>query len=118
MHRMRTVLLGSLLLLPATVLAAPDQTQPVPPMASEHRLSPEEVEQILDEAAHKRELAEQADEAAGRAIHGEIGFSVGTGGYRSAFGTAIVPLPDDGVAILSFGTNNFGPDRFVDHRER
>ena len=42
------------------------------------------------------------------AIHGEVGFTVGTGGYRSAYGTAIVPLKDDGVAIISLGTTDFG----------
>jgi hypothetical protein len=45
---------------------------------------------------------------AGRPIHGEVGFEIGTGGYRSAFGTAIVPLAGDGVAIISLGSTDFG----------
>ena len=51
-------------------------------------------------------------------IHGEIGFSIGTGGYRSAYGTAVVPLAGDGVAILSFGTDRLGSAPDYRYRER
>lgn len=72
------------------------------------RLSPEEKERILNassEAAADRAL----DSALGGGInmrdapkvHGEVGVSVGTGGV-GAFGTALVPLGENGVAILSF----------------
>ena len=111
---MRVLLLGWLLILPGAALAA-DPAQPAPATSSEHRLSADQVEKILDDAARKRELAEMSSEGTGPAIHGEVGFSVGTGGYRSAFGTAVVPLPGDGVAILSLGTENFGHIRY---RER
>ena len=36
------------------------------------------------------------------------GSELGTGGYRSAFGTAFVPLGDEGLAIISFDTTDFG----------
>ena len=37
-----------------------------------------------------------------RAIHGEVSAFVGTGGARGLAGTAVIPLGEDGVAILSF----------------
>jgi len=116
MRRVWVSLLISSLALPGTALAAPDQA-PLP-MASERRLSPDQIETVLDDAARKRELAPLADENLPPAIHGEIGFSIGTGGYRSAYGTAVVPLPGEGVAILSFGTDRLGPGRDYYYRER
>ncbi len=82
-------------LLIATILfAAPA------PIADERRLSPAEVERILEEAAKKRVAA---DKPPARVIEGEVGVSVGTGGYREIFGTAVVPVGKDGTAIISIG---------------
>ena len=116
MRRVWVWLLASVLALPGTALAAPDQ--PPSPMASEHRLSPDEVAAVLDDAARKRELAPLSDESLPPPIHGEIGLSIGTGGYRSAYGTAVVPLAGDGVAILSFGTDRVGSAPDYRYRER
>lgn len=119
MHHLCSLLLASSLILPGTAYAAAD---PTPTAPSEHRLSPAEIEQVLDTAARKREAAESRPWAAELnedelppPIHGEVGFSIGTDGYRSAFGTAIVPLSDDGLAILSFETDQFRSRRF-NHR--
>jgi hypothetical protein len=114
MRLVRICLLASALVCPGTALAAAQS----PAMPSEHRLSSAEIEKILADAAHKRELAELSDESLPPPIHGEVGFSIGTGGYRSAFGTAVVPLGGNGVAILSLGTDNFGATRFVEHGDR
>ena len=100
-------------LLPSSIAnAAPDQA--VPPW-SEIRLSEVEKEKILEAAAASRreQPIRQDDEAAtdgeaARPIHGEVGFAIGTGGYRSAYGTAVVPLEGDGVAIISLGSTDFG----------
>jgi hypothetical protein len=116
MRQVWVSLLASWLALPGAALAAPDQAPSA--MASEHRLSPEQIETILDDAARKRELAQSSDEGLPPPIQGEIGFSIGTGGYRSAYGTAVVPLTGKGVAILSFGTDRFETDRDFHHRER
>lgn len=70
------------------------------------RLSPAEVERILEEAARKR-LA--ADKPPARVIEGKVGVSVGTGGYREVFGTAVVPVGKEGTAIISIGSE--GSDR-------
>lgn len=116
MRRVWVSLLASSLALPGTALAAADQAPS--PMTSEHRLSPDQIEKVLDDAARKREPAQSFDESLPPPIHGEIGFSIGTGGYRSAYGTAIVPLPGDGVAILSFGADRLGSAPGYYYRER
>jgi hypothetical protein len=81
---------------PAAALAAP-------PPPSVQRLTDAQVEQILAEAAAKRE-AEAAEGAPKPAIHGEVGVEVGTGGHRAAFGTAVVPVGSESVATVSFLT--------------
>jgi len=91
--------------------------------ASERRLTPEQVEAVLAEAAKKREAADKqvpaqilvTEDSAPRvlpAVHGQVGFSVGTGGYREAFGTAVYPLGEDGVAVISLDFVNWGNRRF------
>lgn len=99
-HAMMTALLGTMA--PGAASSAPV------------RLSDQQVEQVLAEAAAKREAAERAVVADGRKIHGEMGVSVGTGGYRAAFGTAVVPLGGESAAILSFSTET-SRDRRVVH---
>jgi hypothetical protein len=42
-----------------------------------------------------------------RSIHGEMGVAVGTGGYRSMYGTAIVPLGDNAVLGLSYSQEQY-----------
>jgi hypothetical protein len=84
---------------PAAALAAP-------PPPSVQRLTDAQVEQILAEAAAKREAAEVAALAPKPGIHGEVGVEVGTGGHRAAYGTAVVPLGSDGSsATVSFATS-------------
>lgn len=70
------------------------------PFADERRLSPAEVERILEEAARKRVAA---DKTPARAIEGEVGVTISTGGTREVFGTAVVPVGREGTAILSIG---------------
>lgn len=70
--------------------------------ADEHRLSPAEVEKILEAAAVKNAAA-PAPPRPPRPIQGEVGVSIGSDGYREAFGTAIMPVGEEGVAILSIG---------------
>jgi hypothetical protein len=110
--------LAAMLLIPSTVFAAAPEASapPAAPLPSEHRLSDAEVNKVLDAAAKKREASaqpgveaiDQPGDNPAPQIHGEMGVAIGTGGYRSVFGTAAVPLGDDGVAILSLDTSNFG----------
>ena len=100
MHRFFPILLAAL-------LAAPVSAATPPP--SEHRLTPAQIQQVLDDAAAKREANEQALDAAhaGPDVHGELGVEVGTGGYRSIFGTAVVGFGNSGGAIVSFDSTHF-----------
>lgn len=104
------------LLMPAPALA--QTAEPAPAASSERRLSPEQIEAVLAEAAKKREAAEgrldpgMAEQAPQRQVHGEVGFAIGTGGYREVFGTGIYPLGDDGVAAISLDYLDLGNRRF------
>jgi hypothetical protein len=109
------------LLVPSLAHALPDQAAPAAPIPSEVRLSEAEKEKILEAAAaNSREAPRryvdisEADDEPKPQIHGEMGVEVGTGGYRSAYGTAIVPLKGDGVAIISVGSTNLGRQRYFD----
>jgi len=97
----------------AEVPAAPAST------TDERRLTPEQVEAVLAEAASKRHAAEtqapvaepvidDADLPPIRDVHGEVGVSFGSGGYREMFGTGIYPLGDDGVAAISLDLVDWG----------
>ncbi len=68
------------------------------------RLSEQQVEQVLAEAAARREASEQVPPRQPRQVQGELGVSVGTGDFRGAFGTATIPLGDESGATLSFST--------------
>ena len=90
------------------------------PSSDERRLTPEQVEKVLAEAAAKRETGARptleefdADDApAVPQVHGEVGFGIGTGGYREAYGTAIYPLGIDGFAAISLDFVDWGKSRF------
>ena len=103
-------------LMPAQALA--QTAQPASPLASEHRLSAEEVEAVLADAAHKREAAEKGlgpmaiEGDPPRQVHGEVGVAIGTGGYREVFGTAIYPMGDDGAAAISLDFIDLGKRRY------
>ncbi len=43
-----------------------------------------------------------------RAIHGEVGFGIGTHGYREAYGVATVPLGDSGSATVAVSDGRIG----------
>ena len=114
------------ILIAAVALAA---QSPVVPASSggERRLTPEQIEQVLAEAAAKRKASERqvsgtveiGDLEPMRAppLHGEFGVSAGTGGYREIFGTGIYPFGADGGAAVSFdfvdfGDRNYRRDRY------
>lgn len=111
MHLLRRLFLATALFLPATAHAAAPDAPATSPLSSEHRLSNAEIDQVLDTAARKRETTEELSDKPGREIHGEVGVAIGTGGYRSVYGTALVPILSDGVAILSFESTDFGKQR-------
>ena len=100
------------------VSLVPAEVTAQPPAASEHRLSPEQIEAVLAEAARKREAAgarldpEAAEQTLRPPVQGEVGFSIGTGGHREVFGTGIYPMGNDGVAVISLDFVDLGKRRF------
>jgi len=70
-----------------------------------HRLSPEQREAAIEAGAARSTLGIDGGNGPDRQIHGEMGVAIGTGGYRAAYGTAVVPLGDTGVAAVSVETD-------------
>lgn len=110
-----------LIVIAAAAMPAPAMAQtgePAPSPLSERRLTPEQVEAVLAEAAKKRQAApvqpdpDALEQASRPRVHGEVGVAIGTGGYREAFGTAIYPLGDDGVAAISLDFVDWGTPRY------
>ncbi len=64
------------------------------------------------EAAPTLEAAEGPSGPPDRAIHGEWGVGVGTGGYRSAYGVAVIPLGDRGAAVIAASTDHYNGRRW------
>ncbi len=49
-----------------------------------------------------------ADGPRERKIHGEVGMAIGTGGYRSAYITSVMPIGETGTLALSLGQTKNG----------
>ena len=103
----------------ATIAIALAQSAADPaPSNGEHRLTPEQIETVLAEAAAKREASQRRAPATinipdlepmrAPQPHGKFGIGMGTGGYREMFGTGIYPMGTDGVAAVSFDFVDFG----------
>jgi hypothetical protein len=90
------------MMIPMILMAA--MAPPAAPVAAPQRLTDAQVEQVLAAAAVKREAAEAAAPPRKLDIHGEVGVTIGTGGYEAVYGSAFVPLGDDGAAILSLSS--------------
>lgn len=117
MRRASGLVAAAALLVPAQLTAQNGAAAP----ASERRLTPEQIEAVLAEAAKKREAAEARvplapdsddEQLPRRQVHGEVGVAIGTGGYRELFGTAIYPMGDDGVAAISLDFVDLGKRRY------
>lgn len=80
-------------------------------------LSDQQKEDVLSARAAlpERQAVETLNEdGSDRRIHGEVGAMIGTGGARSLYGTAAIPLGENGGAIVSFENSRFGDG----HRRR
>ncbi len=106
------------ILIAAIAIAAAQSAVDPASTTSEHRLTPEQIETVLAEAAAKRQASEQRASATMEVadleplpppqMHGEFGISAGTGGYREIFGTGVYPMGTDGVAAFSFDFVDLG----------
>ena len=85
-------------------IAAPclAQSADIPPSSDIVTLTPEQREAAL-EAGAARAAADLSGGAGDRRVHGEMGVEIGTGGARSIYGTAVVPIGQNGVAAFSYG---------------
>ncbi len=105
---MKTIFLAALVIFP-TLAAAETVT----------RWTPEQVE-AAKEAAAVRNMQEETQIAKrignDRGIHGEMGVAIGTGGYRSVFGAAVMPLGQDGTFAFSFENSQNDPRRYFGRR--
>jgi len=94
-----------------SLAAAPCAAQP----GTVYRLTPEEIAKASQAPAvdplFDRSLFDESEVRRDRRIHGEVGAFVGTGGARGVFGTAEVPLGNNGFAAFSFEKSDFGRQR-------
>lgn len=76
-------------------------------------LTPAQVEAAKEAAAERNMKAAASDLDTGvssdRRPHGEMGIAVGTGGYRSIYGSTVMPLGKDGALALSFENTQNDP---------
>lgn len=75
-----------------------------PPKALAPQDTAAQIERWLAEGREDPRDAEAArlDLRRDRQMHGEVGVAVGTGGYRSAYITSVMPLGENGTLALSF----------------
>jgi len=64
--------------------------------------------QRVDYARSTTSPAATGDLTDGRTIHGEAGVSIGTGGYRSAFATSVIPIGQNGTLGIAVRQTDFG----------
>jgi hypothetical protein len=77
--------------------------------ADVYALTPAQKAQALHAAEGTDERIVDGD--GGPSIHGEFGALIGTGGTRSVYGTAAIPIGESGGAIVSFENSRFGQVR-------
>lgn len=120
MRSIATCVAAASLMWSASALAQDGAAPSIPSSSDERRLTPEQVEKVLAEAAAKREKAArpslvelgEEDAPAAPQVHGEVGFGIGTGGYREAYGSAIYGLGKDASAAISLDFVDWGKRRF------
>lgn len=105
---MKLALFAALILAP-TLAAAETVTQ----------WTPDQIEAAKEAAAVRNMKAENQianSITRDRGIHGEMGVAVGTGGYTSIYGTAVMPLGQNGALALSFENTQNDPYRYYRRR--
>ena len=98
---------GSLALLGGSCALAADDTAPV---STASQSTDSKIAAWLKDAPAASQDSDSGPGADGgpikldRAIHGEFGATVGTGGYRSAYGVVHIPVGATGMATVAVGT--------------
>lgn len=92
------------------------QAAPEAPAGKLVSLTPAQVEAAKEAAAERNMKAAALGIDTGampdRSPHGEVGISVGTGGYRSIYGSTVMPLGKNGVLAMSFENTQNDPYRY------
>jgi hypothetical protein len=102
-HRIHIATLFAALLAPAVARA---DDAPSPQVV---RLSPEQAQAAIESGSARSNPPGMLDPGpnSARAIHGEIGAMIGSNGARGAYGTAAIPIGDDGGAVVSFASERY-----------
>ena len=95
--------------------SAPEQaaaSATLPPSSDVRRLTDEQRREIEDNNTEEKAAAIRGELVGSRTlapgIHGEIGAMIGSHGTRGIYGTAEIPLGDNGAAMVSFESSRFG----------
>lgn len=76
------------------------------PLNGRVALSDAEREATINAAADRN--SDLPINGAERKIHGEMGIAMGSHGYRSIYGTTVIPLGETGTMALSYSNTQFG----------
>jgi hypothetical protein len=100
---------GAMLFVPATVMAQIAE----PNTAQIVRLTPEQKAELAAAGTEEKVDMALAQATAGgdRQIHGSVGMMIGTAGSRGVYGTAQIPLGENGEAAIAFENTRFGRPR-------
>ncbi len=91
---------------PVVAQSTPPATDDTIRLTDEQRWKILEGNTVESAAAARGELP--GSEGPGRGIHGEVGVMIGSHGTRGAYGTAEIPLGENGSATVSVESSTFG----------
>lgn len=93
--------------------ATADADRTVPPPGTLVTLTPERAEAAKEVGARRNARVATLDPGPprDRAVHGEAGVAIGTGGYRAIYGAAEVPLGDNAGVAISVEDEHYGGRR-------
>lgn len=83
-------------------------TTPSRPLTTQEQIAAFIAANAQAEDAPRGVLPAERDEEGKRKIHGSMGVSVGTGGYRSAYATALIPVGESTTIGVAVSKTDFG----------
>lgn len=86
----------------------PVSTTPSRPLTTQEHIAAFIAANAQAEDAPRGVLPAERDEEGKRKIHGSMGVSVGTGGYRSAYATALIPVGESTTIGVAVSKTDFG----------
>jgi len=97
----------------ALTAAAPEaettaSTAPARPLTTQEQIAAFVAANAPAEDGRRGVLPAERDEDGPRKIHGSMGVSVGTGGYRSAYASALIPVGENTTVGVAVSKTDFG----------